>query len=182
MKPFFILLIIVALNCFAQTKKDWWWKYSADTPQGETVWVDTLYSYTYDAGLTDFNLDSGTPTWHSSFNGRQGVAEAEVTVTGNAFIFNYVSIAEDKEIKVECSWTVASAQSGDQIGMLWMPFKDFPLETSASLEWQLTDTSLIATAGMTQLRFYFGHLNAYQNYSIGDKWYFDYIRILGKQE
>lgn len=154
-----------------------------DAPvQVETVWVDTLYSYTYDADLTDFNLDSGTPTWHSSFNGRQGVAEAEVTVTGNAFIFNYVSIAEGKEIKVECSWTVASSQNGDQIGMLWLPFKDFPLETSVPLEWQLTDTSLVATAGMTQLRFYFGHLSVYQNYSIGDKWYFDYIRILGKVE
>lgn len=150
--------------------------------QGETVWVDTLYNFPFNTNITGF-ASAGNLEWAESYGGQNGVAKVTAMGTSDQLSVIYVTIAAGKEIKIEYDINIFSGNTTtDQISMLWLPYQGFPFDTPTPDTWTSYDTVLVATNGINQLRFYPAHLTAFNTITIGDIWYFDNIRILGKQE
>ena len=179
---FLVLLFALSVADDITAQKGWWWR-NDDAVQGETVWVDTLFNFPFDANVTGFS-SNGTIEWQASQDGYAGVAKNTVTATTDQFCMFSVSpnLAAGKEIKVEFDYYIPSGQTGDQLSMLFLTYQPFPFLDRDPDNWVHYDTTLTLAATLFEWRVYFGHLDSFNGLDIGDVWYFDNIRILGKQE
>lgn len=180
MRIIILILILIPYLIFAQAEL---MILMGDAPaQVETVWVDTIITFPFDANVTGLTGESSTVEFQASHEGKTGVCKMTIGAASDSY-FRFSPTADaSRELKLQFDIFVPLTNADAQIYIINLGYQEIGFLDGTAGAWITIEELFTTASGLTQSRFYGSHNNNTGGLTVGDVYYFDNIRILGKAE